>query len=126
MKSLRPSLQLLAGAILFVATLLGEPGHSSAAVIFAPVSMRSELPSVWNAPTWTPDGSSMSTSDGPQAIFTNPAAIGLRSGVGTFFGGTLENDRQTLGCFSVQLSSLSFGYLHSNDRGIKPEESAFT
>ena len=125
MKSLRPSMQLLAGAILLVATLLGGPGHSSAAVIFAPISIRSEWPSVWSAPTWTPDGSSMSTSDGPQAIFTNPAAIGLRSGVGTFFGGTLENDRQTLGCFSVQLSSLSFGYLHSSDWGTKPEESAF-
>jgi protease IV len=113
-------MHLLAGAVLLIAALLGGPGHS-----LASASTPSHWPLALSAPGWTADGSSMSTSDGPQAIFTNPAAIGLRSGIGAFFGGTMENDRQTQGCFSIQLSSLSFGYLHSTDWGAKPEESAF-
>jgi len=123
MRSLRSSPGLLASATLLCVILLGllgKPGCSSAST-----STGAQLPSVWSAPIWTADGSSMSTSDGPQAIFTNPAAIGLRSGIGTFFGGTLENDRQTLGSFSFQLKTLSFGYTRSSNRGANPEESEF-
>jgi protease-4 len=113
-------MHLLVGIILLATVLLGALDHS-----LALASIPTGWPPVWSAPAWTADGSSMSTSDGPQAIFTNPAAIGLRSGVGTFFGGTLENDRQTMGSFSIQLNALSFGYLHSSHWGAKPQENAF-
>ncbi|MCX5800239.1 MAG: signal peptide peptidase SppA [Candidatus Eisenbacteria bacterium] len=119
MKSLRSSLKLLPGAVLLAALLFG-PGSSSAA---SPTP--SDLSPVWSVLAWTPDGASMATSDGPQSVFTNPAAIGLRSGVGTFYGGTLENSRQRLSSFSIQLKALSFGYVHSGDWDTKPKQEAF-
>ena len=119
MSHIRSSLRLIAGVALLSAALLGVPGHWSAVA-----STSLELPA-WSASTWTADGSSMSTTDGPQAIFTNPAAIGLSSGIGTFLGGTLENDRQTRTSFSLLLNGMSLGYLRSAEWGTKPEESAF-
>ena len=120
MKSISFSLRLFAGLLVYAVILLGGSTFVSADEAVGP-----ESPPIWSLPVWTPDGSSMSTSDGPQSIFTNPAAVGLRHGVGSFYGGTFENDKQVLGCFSVQLGGLSLGYMHFSELGPKPEESAF-
>lgn len=74
---------------------------------------------------WTADGSSMATSDGPQSVFTNPAAIGLRSGGGIFFGGSIECEKQRYSAFSVQLGELGFGFTQSEARPLEPAERSF-
>jgi hypothetical protein len=97
------------------------PGSAAAAEIFERVGLGPSALDLPEPALWTPDGSSMATSDGPQAVFTNPAAIGLRSGVGFFYGGTRDGDKGTYNAFSLQVANLSFGYAESKAAPFRPE-----
>jgi protease-4 len=74
---------------------------------------------------WTADGSGMATSDGPQAIFTNPAALGLRPGGGLFFGGTIECGKQRYSAVAVRVGELAFGFNRSEARPLEPEARSY-
>jgi len=70
---------------------------------------------------WTADGSSMATSDGPQAVFTNPAAIGLRSGIGFYFGGSIECEKQRYSAIGIQMGQIAYGFTQTEARPFQPE-----
>jgi hypothetical protein len=101
-----PTALLVALAIIAFAL---PPGRTAAAEVFD-LGYSASLLDLPEPAFWTPDGSSIATSDGPQAVFTNPAAIGLRSGFGFFYGGTNVGEKSTRGAFSLQFGDVAFGY----------------
>ena len=96
------------------------PGRAAAAEVFD-LGYSGSLLDLPEPAFWTPDGSSIATSDGPQAVFTNPAAIGLRSGFGFFYGGTNVGEKSTCGAFSLQFGDVAFGYAESEASLFTPE-----